>query len=145
MGIMLYIYARELAEKFAWGIADEHGFDFKRILPRNEILEMIQTSDTSGIDRSDLRNFSIAGPIIEATDADGADCYIVVDASCTVHWDDVERAVRDAELVERFTQRSAHPLVAGIEVDERVRKFAIETGKALWSRMEDRYRVFQED
>ena len=140
---MLYIYIRELAEKSAFGIALEHGFDFERVLPRSEIWEMIQESDTSGISREDLRSFSIADVIVQATDADGADCYIAMEASYTIHWSDVERAIRNAEFVERFTRRPAHPLVAGVKVDERVRMFAIETGEALWSRLPDR--LFQAD
>ena len=53
------------------------------------------------------------------------------------------RAIRNAELVARFTQRPAHPLVAGVEANEREMEFAIETGKAFWSRMPDR--IFQKD
>ena len=140
---MLYIYAREWAEKSAFGIALEHGFVFKRLLARSEIWAMIQESDTSGISREDLRSFSIADVIMLVADADGADCYIAMEASYTVHWGDVERAIRNAEFVERFTGRPAHPLVAGVKVDERVMKFAIETGKALWSRLPDR--LFQAD
>ena len=138
MGMTLDLYARELAEKHAFAIADEHGFDFERVLPRSEIWEMIRASDTSGIARGDLRSFSVADIIMQAADADGADCYIAAEASYTVHWGDVERAIRNAEFIARFTRCPAHPLVAGVEVNERVRKFAIETGKALWSRMPDR-------
>ena len=132
VGVFKGHYARDLAETLAFSIADEHGFDFERVLPRSEIWEMIRASDTSGIARGDLRSFSVADIIMQAADADGADCYIAAEASYTVHWGDVERAIRNAEFIARFTRRPAHPLVAGVEVNERVRKFAIETGKALW-------------
>ena len=138
VGVFKGHYARDLAEKMAFSIAREHGFGFKRVLPRSEIWEMLQASDASDISIDDERSFSLADLIMLAADADGADCYIAVEASYTVHWGDVERAIRNAEFVARFTQRPAHPLVAGVEVNERVMKFAIETGKALWSRMPDR-------
>ena len=141
--MMLYLYMLDTLEKGAFGIAYEHCFDFKRILPRSEIHAMIRSSDTSDIPREDLRSFSAANLIMQVADADGADCYIAAETSYAVQWDDVERAIRNAEFVARLTQRPAHPLVAGVKVNERVMKFAIETGKALWSQMPDR--LFQTD
>ena len=138
VGVFKGHYARDMAEALAFTIADEHGFAFKRVLSKSEVAAMIQASDTSGISRDDLRSFSVGDAIMLVTDADGADCYIAAEASYTVHWGDVERAIRNAEFVARFTGRPAHPLVAGVVVNERVRMFAIETGKALWSRLPDR-------
>ena len=138
VGVFKGHYARDLAESLDFTIADEHGFDLERVLSKSEIRAMIRSSDTSDIPRDDLRSFSAADLIMLVTDVFGAECYIAVEASYTVHWGDVERAIRNAEFVARFTQRPAHPLVAGVEVNERVMKFAIETGKALWSRLPDR-------
>ena len=138
VGVFKGHYARDLAEKMDFTIADEHGFDLERVLSKSEIRAMIRSSDTSDIPRNDLRSFAAADLIMLVTDADGADCYIAVEASYTVHWGDVERAIRNAEFVARFTQRPAHPLVVGVKVNDRVMKFAIETGKALWSRLPDR-------
>ena len=138
MGLILHRYLCDLAENLDFSIADEHGFDLKRTLARTEIWAMIRAADTSGIAREDVRSFSAADIIMLVTDADGADRYIAAEVSYTVHWNDVERAIRNAELIARFTGRPAHPLVAGVDVNERVRKFAIETGKALWSQLPDR-------
>ena len=138
VGVLKGHYARSSAETYAFSIADEHGFDFKRALARSEILAMIRASDTSDISRDVLRSFSAADLVMLVEDAEGADCYIAAEISYTVHWNDVERAIRNAELIARFTGRPAHPLVAGVDVNERVRKFAIETGKALWSQLPDR-------
>ena len=138
VGVLKGHYARSSAEAYAFGIADEHGFDFMRALARTEILAMIRAADTSDISRDVLRSFSAADFVMLVENADGEDCYIAVEISYTVHWNDVERAIRNAELLSRFTGRPAHPLVAGVDVNERVRKFAIETGKALWSQLPDR-------
>ena len=138
VGVLKGHYARGSAEAYAFGIADEHGFDFKRALARSEILAMIRAADTSDISRDVLRSFSAADFVMLVEGADGEDRYIAVEISYTVHWNDVERAIRNAELIARFTGRPAHPLVAGVDVNERVMKFAIETGKALWSRLPDR-------
>lgn len=138
MGVFKGHFARDMAEKMDFTLADEHGFDLESVLSRREIRAMIRASDTSDISRDDLRSFASADLIMLVTDADGEDCYIAVEASYTVHWRDVDRAIRNAEYIERFTQRPAYPLVAGVALNERVRKFAIETGKALWSKMPDK-------
>ena len=138
MGLILHLYLCDLADRCAFSIADEHGFDLKRSLARSEIWAMIRAADTSGIAREDVRSFSAADLVMLVEDAEGADRYIAAEVSYTVHWNDVERAIRNAELIARFTGRPAHPLVAGVDVNERVMKFAIETGQALWSRLPDR-------
>ena len=136
--MILHLYLCDLADRCAFSIADEHGFDLKRSLARSEIWAMIRAADTSGIAREDVRSFSAADLVMLVEDAEGADRYIAAEVSYTVHWNDVERAIRNAELIARFTGRPAHPLVAGVDVNERVMKFAIETGQALWSRLPDR-------
>ena len=138
VGVLKGHYARSSAETYAFSIADEHGFDLKRALARTEIWAMTRVSDTSDISRDVLRSFSAADFVMLVEDDEGADRYIAAEISYTVHWNDVERAIRNAELIARFTGRPAHPLVAGVDVNERVRKFAIETGKALWSQLPDR-------
>ena len=138
VGVFKGHYARDSAEKLDFLIADEHGFDLKRTLAKREIWAMARAADTSDISRDVLRSFSAADLVMLVEDADGADRYIAAEVSYTVHWNDVERAIRNAELIARFTGRPAHPLVAGVDVNERVMKFAIETGKALWSRLPDR-------
>ena len=138
VGVFKGHYARDLAEKMAFSIAHEHGFAFKRVVPKEAVWEMINASDTSGISGDDLRSFSVADLIIQAADAGGADCYIAAEVSYTAHWDDAERAIRNAEFIARFTRRDAHPLVAGVDVNARVREFVIETGKALWVQLPDR-------
>ena len=138
VGVLKGHYARDTAEKLDFLIADEHGFDLKRTLAKREIWAMARAADASDISRDVLRSFSSADLVMLVEDADGADRYIAAEISYTVHWNDVERAIRNAELIARFTGRTAHPLVAGVDVNERVRKFAIETGKALWSQLPDR-------
>ena len=131
-------YARDLAEKMAFAIAYEHGFDFKRVLPRESVWEMINASDTSGISGDDLMSFSAADLILQVADSDGADCYIVAEVSYTAHWDDAERAIRNSKFIERFSRLPAHPLIAGVDVNKRVREHVIEAGKALWVQLPDR-------
>ncbi len=131
-------YARDLAEKMAFGIAHEHGFAFKRVLPKEAVWEMINASDTSGISGDDIMSFSMADLVLQVADSDGADCYIVAEVSYTAHWDDAERAIRNSKFIERFTRLPAHPLIAGVDVNRRVREHVIEAGKALWVQLPDR-------
>ena len=131
-------YARELAEKMAFAIAYGQGFAFKRVLPRESVWEMINASDTSGISGNDLMSFSMADLILQVADSAGADCYIVAEVSYTAHWDDAERAIRNSKFIERFTRLPAHPLIAGVDVNRRVREHVVEAGKALWVQLPDR-------
>ena len=138
VGVFKGHYARDLAEKMAFGIAYGHGFAFKRVLPREAVWEMINASDTSGISGNDLISFSMADLIMQVADSEGADCYIVAEVSYTAHWDDAERAIRNSKFIERFTRLPAHPLIAGVDVNKRVREHVIEAGKALWVQLPDR-------
>ena len=137
VGVFKGHYARDLAEKMAFSIADEYGFGFKRVLPQAEVWDMINASDTSGIGGDDLRSFSEADLIIQAADADGESCYIVAEVSYTAHWNDAQRAIRNSEFIARFTERPAHPLVAGVDINDGVRQFVIEAGRALWVQLPD--------
>ena len=132
------VYARDAIIADADGAAWELGFELQTALSRKDILGIIKSSDTSGIDRGDLQSFRIADLIMEVTDSEGADCYIAMEISYTVHWDDTRRAIRNAEFLTRFTGLPAHAVVAGVNLNDRIRRGVIEPKNALWYEIPDK-------
>ncbi len=132
------VYARDAIIADADGAAWELGFELQTALSRKDILGIIRSSDTSGIDRGDLQSFRTADLIMEVTDSEGADCYIAMEISYTVHWDDTRRAIRNAEFLTRFTGIPAHAVVAGVNLNDRIRRGVIESKEALWYEIPDK-------
>ena len=130
-------YARDIAVGEAPDIAEYMGFRMMRVLSRDDLRELLRTSDTSGIAPSELQSFRRADLVIETADADENVHYIAVEASNTGDERDTRRAIRNAEFLARFTGQPAHSAIASIRNDERIRE-AIESGQVYWHRLEDR-------
>ena len=85
--------------------------------------------------RTTLRSFRLADLILEATDRQGASCYVAVEISFTVNGRDTRRAVRNAGYLNRFTGQRAFAVVAGVHVDDRIRD-RIDAGEVSWYQLE---------
>ena len=107
------------------------GLTWKRTLSRQEIAELVRSSDTSGIARNDLVSFRMADLIVECADAAGGTHYAAVEVSFTVNGRDTHRAVRNAGYLERFTGCTARAVVAGLRMDDRIRE-NVESGEVFW-------------
>lgn len=143
---MLKGYAIESAVvKFADDVAIELGLRRLNTLGINQLVDMAESADTSGMfdssqsRRDNLRSFRRADLIMEARnpkDPEAETCYIAVEASYTINGRDTRRAMRNAAYLERFTQKRAYGVVAGVHLDDRVRE-DVESGRVFWYEIEE--------
>ena len=104
------------------------GFDLKSRLSEDDIAAILRGADTAGIDEDDLISFVEADAYLLVEDAEGAERYVVVEVSYTVHTNDVERADRNAQLLSRWTGLPADSAVAGVNLHDAAYKFSQDTG-----------------
>ena len=121
LGPLKAAHARNAAFREADLIAEDMGFTLVRRLTYEDIGALVRAQDTFGIPRNELVSFRRADLIVEAQDADDQDCYLAIEISFTVNGRDTERALRNAELLRRFTGMPAHAAVAGLRTDDRIK------------------------
>lgn len=129
------ILIRNVAIEDAGFIALEMGLRRTKTLSREDLWDLIDSADTSGIPTNELRSFRRADLIMEATDKAGEICYIAVEISFTVNGRDTTRAIRNAEFLTRFTDKRAYAAVSGVHRDNRIRD-SIESGDVFWHEMD---------
>ena len=135
LGVLKGAHARNAAIEDAGGIVSEMGLRLTKTLTRGDVLDLINTADTTGIPANELRSFRAADLIMEARDGEGAPCYVAAEVSFTVNGRDTSRAIRNADFLSRFTGRRSYPAVVGAHRDDRVRE-AIESGEVFWYRLD---------
>ena len=128
-------HVRNAAIDDALLIADDLGLRSPRTLTREELLEFSESADTSDISTSDLRNFRRAHLILEAADKDGETCYVAVEISFTANGRDTDRAIRNADLMQRFTGKRSVAAVAGLYKDNRIAE-TLESGSVFWYQLD---------
>ena len=131
VGVLKGAHARSAALRRASSIAREMGLQRTRDLTDDDLWALIDLADTVDIPTNELRSFREADLIMEATDSDGATCYIAVEISFTVNGRDTTRAIRNARFLTRFTGKHAYAVVAGLYRDDRIRD-SIESGEVFW-------------
>jgi hypothetical protein len=128
--------------KFADDIAIELGLRRVENLSANQLVDMAESADTTGMfdspqsRRDNLRSFRRADLIMEARDANGERCYVAVESSYRINGRDTNRAIRNAEYLEKFTKRKAYAAVSGVRLDNRVREI-VESGRLFWYEIEE--------
>ena len=130
-------HARANALGQAEYIAEDMGFQIVRSLSRDDMRELVRTSDTTGIPVSQQRSFREADLVIEATDQNGATHYIAVEISNQADERDTRRATRNAEFLTRFTGNPAHAAIASVRNDLRIQS-AIDSGQIYWHALTNR-------
>ena len=98
-------------------IAGDMGFVLERILVRADLRRLTEGQDLSDLPRGEARSFHRADLMMQVVDNAGNPHYIAVEASFTVNGRDSRRALRNAELMTRFTGRPAVAAVAGVRYD----------------------------
>ena len=131
LGYMRGAHARNAAMENASAIARAMGLRRVKTLNRDELWEMTDQADTSGLGAGELDSFHRADLVMEAVSAAGVSCYVAVEVSFTVNGRDTTRAVRNAELLTSFTGRPAYAAVAGLRTDNRVRAM-LDSGSVFW-------------
>ena len=118
-------YARTRTIQDARGIAADLGLEYVRTLSNDDLNEMAG----SYLDRDVLRSFRNADLVIEATD--GTDTrFITMEISFTADQRDCSRAIRNAELITRFTGKPAQAAVASVKNDQAAAA-AVESGAGV--------------
>lgn len=130
-------YARNIAVGEAADIAEDMGFRMLRTLTRDDLRELLRTSDTTGIATSELQSFRRADLVIEAADADGVVHYIAVEISNVADERDTRRAIRNAGFLAHFTGQPAHSSIASVRNDYRIQD-TIDSGQVYWHALADR-------
>ena len=123
--------ARIAVERNAAAIADDMGLRLTAVLSQAELFGLTDHTGVSNIPKNTMRSFRRADLVIEARDTQGETCYVAVEISYTVNGRDTERAIRNAELLTRFTGKAARAAVAGARLDERIRDH-IDSGAVFW-------------
>ena len=112
-------------------IAGDFGLEFVRVLTIEDLSLMAGNKVPIDVHRS----FRNADMVIEGADETGPS-YIVIEVSYTADTRDTDRAIRNSELITRFTGRPAQPVIASIRNDHRVEKL-IESGEVHWYEVRD--------
>ena len=129
--------AATIADKQAMSIAEDLGLEYEKQLTQREVRNLIRNQDTADIAPGDLRSFRAADMIIEATDAAGQLHYIAVEVSFTADRRDVDRPIRNAGYLTRFTGQPAHAVVASVRTDHRIDD-VIHSGQVHWHQLRER-------
>ncbi len=119
-------------------IASEMGFALAHSLTRADLMNITRLQETTDIPRGDMQSFHRADLIMQVTDSENRPHYIAVEASFTVNGRDSRRALRNAELITRFTGQPAHPALAGVRSDQDIRQL-FESSQLYW------YEISSED
>ena len=110
-------------------VAMELGFEYLRQVTPSELYRW-STAAPAGIEPSDLRRFQRADLVIEALD-EAELVYLAVEISYTVDNYDVNRALRNAALLQQITSHRAQSVVAGAVMRPSVRE-QVNQGKVKW-------------
>ena len=131
--------ARKRAPSITRALREAKGFylRYRGELDRKELLAMVDSvGDTSDIPDSVLESFFESDVIIRTADSRGETCYIAVEASYTCDTRDTTRAMGHARLLERFTGKTAYPVVAGVRKDDEISGI-VDSGDVFWCQMDD--------
>ena len=134
LGQLKGAHARSAALESATIIARDLGLRRTRSLSREELLDLIDSADTTDISVDDLRSFRVADLIMEAAAEDGEICYVAVEISYTANGRDTTRAIRNAEFMTRFTGKRSFAVVSGLHRDDRIQE-NIESGEVFWHQL----------
>ena len=126
-----------IADKQAMSIAEDLGLEYERQLTQIEVRDLVRNQDTADIAPGDLRSFRAADMIIEATDAAGQLHYVAVEVSFTADQRDIDRPIRNAGYLTRFTGKPAHAVVASVRTDRRIDDI-ISSGQIHWHQLRER-------
>ena len=137
LGTVKGFHARDETIRQADGVAIVLGFRMARTLSYGDLVRMTTTADTSGIAEGDIRSFRRADLVIEAADSNGETHYIAMEISYTADARDTSRAIRNAELLTRFTGHLAHPAIASIQNVNEIQD-TIDRGLVHWHELVDR-------
>ena len=128
--------AQTVARNQAVLIAHDLGLEYVRILTETDLFRISRQAEGS-LPANELRSFRRADFVIEAVQ-DSETVYIPVEVSFTGDHRDSDRALRNAELLSRFTGKPAVATLASFRNDRHVAGL-VESGALQWYEMDQKY------
>jgi len=104
---------------------------YERTLSAGELDDMARENADSAIARNELESFTKADLVIKAKDGSRLTNYVAVEISYTADQRDTGRAIRNADLLTKFTGRPAYAVIASIKNDFAVNDL-ISKGAIRW-------------
>ncbi len=129
--------AGRIAREMADDIAEQLGYEITWQLNGNDLRNMLRGSTANDIPAGVRRSFYVADLVAQVQDQDGNQLFMAVEASYTADERDTRRAVRNAELIGRFTGMTAVPVVASLENDHAVQQL-VDDGHVRWFQFQSR-------
>ena len=133
IGILKGAHARNVAERRVGLIARSLGLRDRRLLSGADLFDLARNADAP-MHSNEIQSYVEADLVFEAEDDGGGIQYVAVEVSYTANGRDTARAMRNAALITRFTERPCRPVVASLHIDERIAD-AIEAGRVSWYRL----------
>ena len=124
-------HARTSAIREATSIARSMGFRPLRKLTLDDLWDITDSADTFGIPEGQLNSFRKTDLVMEVTDTDGEVGFLTISISYTVHKEDVDKIIRNARFLTRFTGKPASPAVVGEYAHEDAQA-SIDSGRIFW-------------
>ena len=128
-------FARQAVVAHSKEIASLMGFEARELLSRSDLYRLLHRNDPDDLTRGERQSFFRADLVLEVADPAGALHYIAVEASYTADKRDTDRALRNAELLERFTGHRAHAVVASVRNVREIQGL-IDDGNVIWYTLE---------
>ena len=94
--------------------------EFVHILIRRDLLALLRR--LSDIETDHRMSFYRADLVLQAVDDDGATHYVAAEASYTADRQDTDRALRNAEFLQRCTGCPAHAVISSVNNDHEVQR-----------------------
>lgn len=131
LGVLKGHAAGRIAREMSDDIAEHLGYEITQQLNGNDLRAMLRGSNPFDIPSSVRRSFYVADLVAKVQDPDGNQLFMAVEASYTADERDTRRAVRNAELISRFTGMTAVPVFASLENDHAVQQL-VDDGQVQW-------------
>ena len=125
-------FARTRTIQDTQDMASDMGLEFVWTLSARDLSHMAR----NGLPRDIHRSFRNADLVIEATDGEDAH-YIAMEISFTADRRDCDRAIRNARLITRFTEKPTQAAIASVRNDRDATE-AVESGAVYSHPLEDR-------
>ena len=121
LGILKGGYALTTAIGNASRIANELGYQFISRVPEQELSAFARLAANEGDPDGEVESFRNADMVLLVQDSTRQSLFLAVEVSYTVGGDDVRRAKRNAEYLERFTTMLSRGAVVGVEIPDPIR------------------------
>ena len=107
-----YCYAQDELRADAGGVAFDTGYNTGRALSYSELFKMTQNVGTSDLSREESRRFRRMDLALEVANENGGTRYLAVEIAFYAEPKEIDRAIANARLLERFTGRPSYAVIA---------------------------------